>query len=252
MLTWLQDHSAAVAALSSLVLTVITGYYVYLARRLLKENQEIRLAATRPELAIYIRPDEGEMSFVILCIENVGPGPAYDVTFTTNVDFKNGQRSPLRGVGPFRQGLTYFPPHHKIEHFLTSVIGKLDDLKKQPLEIVANYRDTVGGEYTRSFLIDFGELENLSRIGTPPLHDIAKAVKALQQDVNQISTGFRKPRILTEPAHHHDRGLEADYLTLRLRRLSEQDLIEVTNLLEEKEAESRTAHEDPSATEDSV
>ena len=231
---WLDAHSGAVAGLSSLLLTIITASYVYLTWKLLRETQAARAEAKRPELAVYLRPSDVGMSFLVLCIENVGSGAAYDVRFTTNVDFRGDHHTPLRQVGPFKKGLSYFAPRQRIDHFLTGVVGILDDLKKQPLEIIATYDSSVGTKCTQSFVLDFGEFENLSRIGEPPLQKIASAVDQLQKDVHHLTTGFRKPVVLTERLDEHQSRHRSEFLYLKIRQLSETDREELEALVDER------------------
>jgi hypothetical protein len=243
-LRWLDANSGAIAGISSLVLTVITACYAYLTWRLLKESQEMRLAAARPELAIYITSHEGAMSLIMLRLENVGRGPAYSLRLTTNIDFRpEGRRTALREIGLFRKGLSYFAPGQRIEHFLVSLIGKLEELKKVPLEITAVYHDSVGKEYSRTFTIDFGEMENLSRIGKPPLHELADSTKEIQKDIHNIATGFSKPHILSEPAVDYEGRLESEYLAFRIETLSDEDRAEVEELVSKKQQATKNGGE---------
>jgi hypothetical protein len=244
-LGWFEANSGAVTGISSLVLTVITACYAYLTWRLLKESQEMRLAAVRPELAIYTTPAESAMSFVMLRLENVGRGPAYNLRLATNIDFNpEGRRTALREIGLFRKGLSYFAPGQRIEHFLVSLIGKLEELKKTPLEITAVYCDSAGQEYSRTFAIDFGELENLSRIGKPPLHELADLTKQIQRDIHNIATGFSKPHILSEPAVDYERRLESEYLAFRIDTLSDEDRSEVEALVSKKQQAAKSTGEE--------
>jgi hypothetical protein len=241
LLGWLEANSGAIAGIYSLVLTVITACYAYLTWRLLKESQEMRLAAARPELAIYTTPYEGAMSLVMLRLENVGRGPAYNLRLTTNIDFRpEGRRTALRDIGLFRKGLGYFAPGQRIEHFLVSMIGKLEELKKTPLEITAVYNDSAGQEYSRTFTIDFGEMENLSRIGKPPLHELADLAKEVQKDIHNIATGFSKPHILSEPAVDYERRLESEYLAFRIETLSDEDRAEIEELVSRKQQAAKS------------
>src|SRR5215213_10256430 len=244
LLGWLEANSGSIAGISSLILTVITACYAYLTWRLLTESQEMRLAAARPEVAIYIAPQEGAMSLIMLRLENVGRGPAYDLRLTTNIDFKpESRRTALRDIGLFRKGLGYFAPGQRIEHFLVSLIGKLEELKKAPLEITAVYRDSVDKEYSRTFIIDFGEMENLTRIGKPPLHELADLTKEIQRDIHNITTGFSKPHILSEPAVDYERRLESQYLAFRIEALSDEDRAEIEELVSEKQQAAKNNEE---------
>src|SRR4051794_1360746 len=50
MLDWIDDHSAAVSAASTLVLVIITGYYAWVTRSLLRETHVSLQAAARSTL----------------------------------------------------------------------------------------------------------------------------------------------------------------------------------------------------------
>ena len=236
---WFDTHSGALAGLSSIVLTIITACYVYLTWKLLRETQVARAEARRPELAIYLHPSEVGMSFLMLTIENIGSGPAYDVRFTTNVDFR-GDHMPLRELGLFKMGLSYFAPRQRIDHFLTGVVGILDDLKKQPLEIIATYRSTADESFNQSFVLNFGEFANLSRLGEPPLQKIASSVDQLQKDVHQLGVGLKKPIVLTETLDEHQRRQRSDFLSMKIRSLSEEDRKEVEALVEKRAKKNGT------------
>lgn len=241
-MSWIQDHSAAITGLSSIVLTGITAYYVYLTWRLLKENQELRLAAVKPQLSIYLKPYEAGINFIILCIENLGPGDAPDVRFTTNYDFRSGDETPLRDVGPFRKGLSYFGAGRKIEHYLANVIGNFDALKARPLEIVAHYKDVLGRDYSPSFVLDFAEMEHLTQIGTPPLHVIADAAKKIQQDLKNIASGRSRPHVLTETPEEYARRRDSERLSTRIRRLPEERRAELEAAVAETEQALQSAN----------
>ena len=110
-------------AIATVVLVIITGIYVYLTWRLLKANN-------KPEIAIRLLPHEVHISWTMLTIENIGTGPARDVQFETDLSFAPDGETPLEEFGSLREGIQYFPRGAKIHYFLVSVIGKLDELKK--------------------------------------------------------------------------------------------------------------------------
>ena len=198
VIDWLNANSGAIIGVATVVLIGITGYYAYLTRRLLK-------AADTPEIAISLRPHEAHIHCVMLCIENIGTGAARNIRFQTDLSFKpDGERS-LEQVGFLKNGIDYLGPKKKIEHFLVSVIGKLDKLKETPLEIGVTYTDSakLGRRHERTFRLDFSEDEGLATVGRSPLFEIAEATKDIQRDLRHITTGVYKPIILTEPLSEH-------------------------------------------------
>ena len=214
IIEWLNTNSGAIIGIAIVVLAGVIGYYAYLTWRLLKANDT-------PEITISLRPHEAYIHCVMLCIENIGRGAARDIQFETDISFKPDDERALEEVGFLKNGIDYLGPKEKIEHFLVSVIGKLDKLKETPLEIGVTYTDSVNlkRRHKRAFRLDFGEDEGFATIGRSPLFEIAEATKKLQEDVNSIATGFHKPMILTEPLSKHHLGRHVNALEVRIDQL---------------------------------
>ncbi len=194
IIEWLNTNQGVVIGIATVVLVGITGYYAYLTWRMLKANNT-------PEIAVSLCPHEAYIHCVMLCIENIGTGAARNIQFRTDLSFKPDGERALEEVGFLKKGIDYLGPGQKIEHFLVSVIGKLDELKKTPLEFGVTYTDSAKqkDKYEHAFCLDFGEDEGLATIGKSPLFEIAKATKDIQKDIRHLTTGFHKPIVRTEP-----------------------------------------------------
>ena len=243
LMSWIQANSAALGFLSSILLTLITIVYVYLTGRLVKESQAMRLAMFQPELAIYLSPLEGHPNFMLLRIENVGTGPAYKIALSSDRPFQMEDNQDLRDLGMFQKGVKYLAPRQRIEHFLVSVTGKLEQLSEQTLTISASYANAKGEIRKHEFVLDFGEMTNLAWIGTPPLHEIARAAKEIQSDFHKIATGFNKIQVLTESVAEYQHRMEAHALWHRLERLPPEQLERIKAAIGELSDEKREAIE---------
>ena len=135
IIDWLNTNQGVVIGIAIVVLVGITGYYAYLTWRMLKANNT-------PEIAVSLCPHEAYIHCVMLCIENIGTGAARNIQFRTDLSFKPDGERALEEVGFLKKGIDYLGPGQKIEHFLVSVIGKLDELKKTPLEFSVTYTDS--------------------------------------------------------------------------------------------------------------
>ena len=177
----------------------------------------------------------------MLCIENIGTGAARNLRFVTNPSSIPCLDIPFEKIGFLKSGIAYFEPGRKIEQFLVSVIGKFDELKQTQLKITVTYDDSANREHERSFSLDFGEGVGFSQVGNPPLYEIAKATKEIQKDLNHITTGFRKPIILTEPLSEHHRQEFTNSLENRIKHLpkkaQEEILQEVDIIVSKREQE---------------
>ncbi len=196
IIEWLNANSGAIIGITTVVLVGITGYYAYLTWRLLKANNT-------PEITVSLRPHEISVNLVMLCIENIGTGSAHNVQFTTDPAVIPCLDIPFEKIGFLKSGIAYFEPGRKIEQFLVSVIGKFEELKETQLKITVTYKDSTNYKRERTFVLDFEESVGFSQIGSPPLYEIAKTIKKIQEDLHHITTGSRKPIILTEPLSEH-------------------------------------------------
>ena len=236
IIDWLNTNSGVIIAIATVVLVGVIGYYTYLTWRLLKANNA-------PEIAISLRPHEAHIHCVMLCIENIGTGSARDIQFQTDLSFKPDGERALEEVGFLKNGIDYLGPGQKKEHFLVSVIGKLNELKETPLDIGVTYADSVKSTHQRAFHLDFGENEGYARVGKPPLFEITEATQKLQKDVNSIATGSRKPVILTEPLIEHSIRNHTDFLEKRISQyppnIQSKILQKVDFLIQDQDREIR-------------
>ena len=236
IIEWLNTNSGAIIAIAAIVLVGIISYYAYLTWRLLKANNT-------PEIAISLRCHEAYVSLVMLCVENIGTGAAQNLRFVTKPASIPCLDIPFEQIGFLKGGIAYFEPGRKIEQFLVNVMDKYDELKQIPLEITVKYKDVVDREHERTFHLDFSENEGFSHIGRPPLFEIAEATKKLQEDVNSIATGSRKPVILTEPVFEHNMRSHANYLESRIsqypRNIQSKILQKVDFLIQDQDREIR-------------
>ena len=234
IITWLNTNSGAVIGIAIVILASVIGYYVYLTWRLLK-------AGNTPEIVISLRPHQAHVQLVMLCIENIGTGAAYDLQFATNPTSIPNLDVPFEKIGFLKSGIAYFEPGRKIEQFIASVTNKFDDLKQMPFEVGLTYRDSVNQKHERAFQLDFGVNEGFSQIDKPPLFEIAKATRDIQRDIRSIATGMHKPIILTETVSEHRLRQRVNALESRIEQLpnevQEEILQELTIVVTKRERE---------------
>ena len=244
IIDWLNANDGAIIGIAIIVLVSIIGYYAYLTRRLLKINDT-------PEIAVSLCPHEAHIHCVMLCIENIGTGAARDIRFQTNLSFKPDGERALENVSFLRNGIDYLGPGQKREHFLVSIIGKLDDLKKTPIEIGVTYTDSVKKVYQHDFHLDFGENDGYARVGKPPLFEIAEAAQGIKRNLHHLTTGVYKPITLTEPLDEHRIGKRASSLEKRIDQLPreiQQEILQQMNIVVSKKEQEALKKEENEET----
>lgn len=244
VINWLNANDGAIIGIATLFLMGITAYYAYLTRQLLKANDT-------PEIAISLRSHEISVNLVMLCIENVGTGAAHDVKFTTDPPSIPSLDIPFEKIGFLKSGIGYFEPGRKIEQFLVSVIGKFDELKQTQLKIAVTYKDSTNHKREGVFHLDFNEGVGFAQIGSPPLYEIAKTIKKIQEDLHRVATGSRKPIVLTEPLSEHRLSRYASSLESRIDQFSseiQQEILQEMDIVVSKREQEALKKEENEKT----
>lgn len=179
----LKDHSGAITALATVVLTATTIVYAALTAVLARENRLLRRAGTEPEVVAYLIPDQRNINMINLIVANVGRGPAMNVAIEYVADFddfaKHGVRASFKG----RRKLLSALPQGERFHFLFG--SAFDLLGQNPLKdfsIKVFFEDTHGRERTSESLGSISNFEGIGRAHTPE-NEIAEAVKKISEAI---------------------------------------------------------------------
>ncbi len=80
MIHYLNENAGAVTALATVALLLITGWYAWTTRSLLREAQQSRLMASEPRVVAYLRAHKVHQNIVQLCIANLSGAAAVGVS----------------------------------------------------------------------------------------------------------------------------------------------------------------------------
>jgi hypothetical protein len=230
VLKFLNDNSGAFTVVFTVVVAVATVFYAVLTWRLVKETERMRAAQTDPHVAVRIEPSDVWINLVMLVIENVGAGPAYDVKLSVTPDFTTANKQPLSELGMFKYGLPYMAPGQRVSHFLTSVTEDMPELEKADgryrFTITARYRTAGGAQQESDYPIDFMQLIGLSTIGEPPLRDINKQLEKLAHSLAHIEGGFGRMKV--DVYTETDRAeAKKEFLERRKRAIAEREAAQI-------------------------
>ena len=231
MIDWLNSNSGAVNAISSVVLVLVTIWYVCLTRRLVLENKKLREMTMRPALVVTAEIDETHINLINFRVENIGGGAARNIRLRTSREFMRGNNRSLNELGLFKRGIPLLSPGRNIETFLASAF---ELLQQEPLEVTAEYEDATGRKIEETFLVDFAAFENLSRVGEAPLHTIAKSIEKLQKSIGNLSSGTKKLSVLVYSQDDLDAESSAWNLSRKLRRVSPDGRKGIENLVDQE------------------
>lgn len=189
--------SGMIAIVVIVVLAIIGGWHLYSKRRRLKtaNDSENIGQPEKPELVVFLRPHASSVQCLMLCIENIGTGAAYNVQFGTGTSRSAPFITPSSNFGDvnlskknhfLQNGIGCFGPGQKIEQFLISLSGELPEELKHPLQLSVTYTDSQNHRYEHRYTLDFGEFESLLSIDS----EVEKLTSELRSLINVIQTDF--------------------------------------------------------------
>jgi hypothetical protein len=169
---FLNENNGIITAIAAVVLVSITWRYVRITKRILK-------ATHIPIVRLFLHTDAYDIT---LCVENIGMGFARDIKFTGDLSFKPIRRiirrkykkqrveadRPLKELEPFKSGVGYLGPGHKIETFLLRRVD-LNKLPNHTFDIVVTYKDLAGVKETKTFPFAIGNWNNRAQLDSPTL-----------------------------------------------------------------------------------
>ena len=155
LMEYLNNNSGAIIAIATVGLVIITAYYARTTKKTLEQNQQMRADAQKPAIAAYPAEYNDPYGCVGLVFENTGAGPALDVKFDFDRDFKISSDRTLESVG-FLQGADYIPVKYNRRHKLcVRSDNYFNTLIKEQLTIKVAYKDSMGNKYKHPLRINF-------------------------------------------------------------------------------------------------
>ena len=182
MLEILNANSGAITAITTIILTIITGVYVYLTRLMLKSTN-------MPVVRMFLHASEYSIT---LCVQNIGIGFARDIKFSGDLSFKPTQPGnvKLKDLKPFKGGIPYLGPGHKSETFLCGR-HELGNLPGHKFDITVSYKDLANLKDEETSTFEVGNWNNTNQLGSPHTDDTTKAIESVAAELKQMNTQNR-------------------------------------------------------------
>lgn len=197
ILDFLQKYGDAFGFLATLLFIFVTYLYVRLTRKMVNKYNE-------PNIEVRLESDPVNSSAVVaICVENFGTGNAYNLKFEPNLSNTTElfNIAPLESIGFIKNGIRCLSGGTRRESRLTSVIGKFEKQKSNPITIKVSYEDSKGHKCKPLFfLLDFTEFDRIAPIPTDVKYfsDISKILKELQKNLSKFVGQSGVPRVTVQ------------------------------------------------------
>ena len=188
---WINIIPAIVTALTTIVLAYITYRYVKETKIIRETSQEMLRVANTPDVRMFLGNINGvgKVYTLDLCIQNIGTGFAYDLTFIG--DFHRihpvASHVSLAEYDVIKDGISYLGPGKFIPIFLYINVNELKiDLPNPPIDVKINYRDSANTEYDAKFCLDFTKLEGYPQLENKSLNKIAFHLQGIDETLRDM------------------------------------------------------------------
>jgi hypothetical protein len=226
---WITTIATAVICVLTIILAIETWRLRAAQTRQIKE---LYLEGLRPNVGIELSPSHAGFHFMNVQVSNSGKGIAKKISF----EFLDRDDQPATALSApiikvfhklamFRIGIQSLGINQALKSFIFSFLeieGQLGVGVFTPyVNIRIRFEDTEGNEYTNVFVIDFSQYEGFTEVGSEPLSEIAKEMKAIRSELSKVISGSARLDVDVHSAA--DRVEERAAL---LRRLAEERELE--------------------------
>lgn len=198
---FLNANAGAFNLLFSAVVAIATVVYAWLTARLVSETRRLREVQTEPTIEVTYRSHDEAMALLELVVQNIGAGPAYDITVEFSASPESAAATELvqrlTKIKSFSGGIKVLMPRQEFKTFWTDIRQNYAEKLKTTVVATTTCRGATGVVYRREHTIDLSELEGVERLGTPPLLLMARALGKIETEVGHLASGFRHLRVDT-------------------------------------------------------
>lgn len=196
---WLINHQDIATLIFSAVVALSTVIYALLTAHLVLETKRMRHAQTEPRIVAFVEPRKEFANFAHLYIENIGMGPAFDISFVFKSDPDDqGARlltADFSKTKFFERGVEYLGPGQKLQSGYTSFPDGYEKKICAVLKIAVKYKSANRRAHTELFSIDISQFEGAGSLGTPDLFSIAQSLKNIDGGFKHIANGHKRMKV---------------------------------------------------------
>ena len=187
------------------ILATTTVVYAWITSRMLNETKKMRESQTEPFVFINVQPMERARPILNMVIQNIGPGPAYDLKFKVEPDIMLRTGHNLSEINLMKQGFKYLAPNQKLECIVAHSIEEAKKKEKTLHYVTVYYKNEDKKTYERTYILDFTEYFGMLYSETDPYKGIIEKLEAIHRDIDNVTRGSgSKVRVIAYTKEEHD------------------------------------------------
>lgn len=190
------DIGSWTTAIATLILAILTGFYVLLTKRILE-------AQSNPCVIVSVVHDQDRPSILQLVVKNIGSGLAHDITFEFSkplpnhawgITIENAKEAEVMKNGPLILGIPALGPGEERKIDWGQYGGLINNIGENPITATSFFKNNGKKMKPVKSYLDVKSFEG-TNASESPIAKIANHIESISKEVNHISTGFRKPQI---------------------------------------------------------
>ena len=162
------------------------GYYFTIRnlRSQVQEMSQARFTGGRP--LIIVTEDYENLPTINLIVQNVGFGPAKNITFEFSSQVESSDGFVLSDLAFFEEGITSLAPGGRIVCYWDE-LGNLQSMSQEGrlergITVTVNYQDITGGSFSHNWEIDPLLYQGLRTIGHRDVSDLVDIVEKISEE----------------------------------------------------------------------
>jgi hypothetical protein len=193
---------ASIIAAATVIEAVAVVAAVIYAKRQLKEFRDAREETTRPFVVIDL---ETARTIATLKVRNIGQTIARNVTFrftppieSTFDSTRGGGQYILGEIELFARGLPSLAPGRELSTLLDQVPARIEAGLPSRYDVDVSYDGPNGKRYTDRQVVSLDALIGLTRVERKDVHDAAKSLEDIRDEIKRWTALGRGLRVVTE------------------------------------------------------
>jgi hypothetical protein len=193
MIHYLNTNAGAVTTLATIALLLITGWYAWTTRALLREAQQTRLMAGEPRVVAYLRAHEVHSNIVQLCIANLSCAAAVGVSASIDKVTEWPARFDF-GDSKILRDLSFLRAHEVVKFDLGMGPDLFRDNQPAVFQAVVKFQSLDGRAFCFENTLKVESVAGFASWRIYGVDDVARRLEEIAKTLEGF-TGFRRVKV---------------------------------------------------------
>jgi hypothetical protein len=195
MIGYLNQNAGAVTGLATIALLVVTGWYAWTTRALLREAQQSRLMASEPRVVAYLRAHKVHSEIVQLCIANLSGAAAIGVSASVDKVTEWPARFDF-GDTKILRDLAFLRPHEVVKFDLGMGPDLFRDNEPAVFQAAVRFESLDGRHFSFENALSVESVAGFASWRVYGIDDVARRLEEIAKTLAGFS-GFKRLKVET-------------------------------------------------------